>query len=440
MIKNYKLVLAALLLSGSLSLKAQTWEPVGPGNYTSSVSSIVFDGTDIYANGNYQNGSDVFSYGKFSGGQWHALGAWKGVSGGIGVVNCALKVGDDIYVGGVFTDGAGNPNMDRIARWNISTQTWHPVGTGLNQYVNSIVQMGSDIIVGGKFTNAGGDPNADFVAKWDGVSWSAISPVVISTSSFTSVNALAVNGNDLYIGGNFENAAGNPAIDYLTRWDGNSFNNVGGWAGQVGAVFSMDIASNGDLYIGGEFPLKAAKFDGANWTSLGSPTAINQLVREIKVIGSDVYIGGNFTDVEGIATADYIAKFDGTNWSDVGGGLNAYVSKIVSYSGNLYVGGNFTDAGGDVTADKFVKLGISTSILEEQNKTNTIIYPNPTNGIVSIQFTNNNSTTIELYNVIGERLISEQINQSKHTIDISNYPNGVYFLKADGNMTKIIKQ
>ncbi|MCL4857354.1 MAG: T9SS type A sorting domain-containing protein [Flavobacteriales bacterium] len=60
--------------------------------------------------------------------------------------------------------------------------------------------------------------------------------------------------------------------------------------------------------------------------------------------------------------------------------------------------------------------------------------------MVTIQLINNNSKAIELYNVIGERLTSEQINQSRHSIDISNYPNGVYFLKVDGNITKIIKQ
>ncbi|MBE7443446.1 MAG: T9SS type A sorting domain-containing protein [Flavobacteriales bacterium] len=436
--KIYKLLSVALVLSGSLTLNAQTWEPIGNGT-TASVSTIIIDGNDIYANGNYQNGSDVFSYGKFSGGQWFPLGNWKGVSGGIGVVNCALKVGDDIYVGGVFIDGAGNPDMDRIARWNITTQTWHPLGTGLNQYVNSIVQMGSDIIVGGKFTNAGGDANADFVAKWDGSSWSALSSTVISTSSFTSVNALAVSGSDLYIGGNFENAAGNSAIDYITKWDGNSFSSVGGWSGQVGAVFTMDIATNGDLYIGGEFPLRAAKFDGTNWSILGSPTAINQLVREIKVVGSDVYIGGNFTDVAGVATADYIARFDGTNWYDVGGGLNAYVAEIVSNSGDLYVGGNFTDAGGNTIADKIVKIGISTAI-EETTKTNATVFPNPTNGIVYVTMENNVSTAVELYNVVGEKLSSDKIQGNTYQLNLTSYPSGVYFLKLNNKTTKILKK
>lgn len=434
----YKSLSISLVLSASLTLNAQTWNPIGNGT-SATVSTIIIDGNDIYANGSYQNGPDVFSYGKFSGGQWFPLGNWKGISGGIGVVNCALKVGDDIYVGGNFNDGAGDPNMDKIARWNITTQTWHPLGTGLNSYVNAIVQMGSDIIVGGKFTNAGGDANADYIAKWDGSSWSAVSSTVISTSSFASVNALAVSGSDLYIGGNIENMAGNSAIDYLAKWDGSSYSSVGGWGAQIGGIFTMDIATNGDLYIGGEFPLKAAKFDGTNWSILGSSTAINQKVRKIKVVGTDIYIGGDFTNVAGIATADYIARFDGTNWHDVGGGLNAYVTEIVPNSGDLYVGGNFTDAGGNTLADKIARFGISTAI-EETTKTNAIVFPNPTNGIVYVTMENNVSTTVELYNVVGEKLSSDKIQGNSYQLNLTSYPSGVYFLKLNNKTTKIIKE
>src|SRR5690606_18744356 len=146
-------------------------------------------------------------------------------------------------------------------------------------------------------------------------------------------------------------------------------------------------------------------------------------INVIEVVGTDVYIGGTFNDVKGITEADNIARYDGSSWNSVAGGLNNTVRKIVASGGDLYVGGLFTDAGGDATADKFVKIGVTTSILEKETNDNTIVYPNPTNGVVTIQLTNNSSTTIELYNVIGERLISEQINQSKPIIDITNYPN-----------------
>jgi hypothetical protein len=41
--------------------------------------------------------------------------------------------GSDVYVGGVFTDAGGNPNADRIARWDGSA--WQALGGGLNNAV-----------------------------------------------------------------------------------------------------------------------------------------------------------------------------------------------------------------------------------------------------------------------------------------------------------------
>lgn len=438
----FKLLSVALVLSGNLTLNAQTWIPVGPGSYSSTTSAIVIDGSDIYANNTFISGADVFSFGRLTAGTWNALGNWKGFPNGIGSVNCALKVGDDIYVGGSFTDGSGNPDMDKIARWNTITNTWHAMGQGLsNGYVNDIIQFGSDIIIVGKFTDAGGNPNADYIAKWDGTSWSAATSTLISTNSFTSVNTVAVKDNELYFGGNFENAGGNAAADFLTKWDGSSFQDVYGWGAQIGAVHEITFDGN-DLYVGGEFPIKIAKHNGTTWDLMDNFSVASgaSQINVIEVVGTDVYIGGTFNDVKGITEADNIARYDGSSWNAVAGGLNNTVRKIVASGGDLYVGGLFTDAGGDATADKFVKIGVSTSILEKETNDNTIVYPNPTNGVVTIQLTNNNSKAIELYNVIGELLILNQTNQSKHTIDISNYPNGVYFLKVDGNITKFIKQ
>ncbi|MCC7331596.1 MAG: T9SS type A sorting domain-containing protein [Flavobacteriales bacterium] len=440
MIKNYKLVLTAFFLSGSILLKAQTWTPIGAGNYTSTTSAIAFDGNDIYANNTLTVGSDVFSFGKFSSNAWSVLGDWKGVPNGIGVVNCAIKIGDDIYVGGNFTDAAGNSNMDRIARWNTISNTWHALDMGLNSYVTEMVQMGTDLIVAGKFTNAGGDPNADYIAKWNGTQWSAISSTAISASNFTVVSALAVNGTDLYIGGNFENAGGNPAADYITRFDGTTFHDVYGWGGQVGAVYEITFDNN-NLYIGGEFPMKIAKHNGTVWGSIDnfSVGSGSSWISEIDVFGSDIYIGGKFIDAKGITDADNIAKFDGTTWSAVAGGLNDEVFEIVIYGGEMYVGGKFTDAGGNVSADKFVKLGINTSI-KENDLSSISVYPNPTNGIVQVVIENNTPKTIELFNVIGEKLISNKIQSNQHQLDLTAYPTGVYFLKIDDKTTKIIKQ
>lgn len=60
---------------------------------------------------------------------------------------------------------------------------------------------------------------------------------------------------------------------------------------------------------------------------------------------SDLYVGGFFTDIAGVAAAN-VAHFDGTNWSPVGGGVDNWVSDVqVLASGDLVVAGAFTNAG-----------------------------------------------------------------------------------------------
>ena len=66
----------------------------------------------------------------------------------------------------------------------------------------------------------------------------------------------------------------------------------------------------------------------------------------IAVFGSDLYVGGAFTNVAGVANTANIAKWDGNNWSSVGGGVNDYVSVLYAKGNQLYVGGSFTETGG----------------------------------------------------------------------------------------------
>jgi len=73
--------------------------------------------------------------------------------------------------------------------------------------------------------------------------------------------------------------------------------------------------------------------------------------------------------------------------------------------------------------------GIKTIDLSTKNNTSIIIYPNPSQGVFNLSSTAN----IEVYNVVGALLL--QTNKTK-TIDLSNEPNGIYFIKLNGVLTK----
>src|SRR5438552_2853060 len=64
---------------------------------------------------------------------------------------------------------------------------------------------------------------------------------------------------------------------------------------------------------------------------------------------SDLYAGGGFTGAGGNA-ANFIAKWDGTNWTALGSGVNRPVYALALSGNDLYSGGYFITAGGKVSA------------------------------------------------------------------------------------------
>ena len=75
----------------------------------------------------------------------------------------------------------------------------------------------------------------------------------------------------------------------------------------------------------------------------------------------------------------------------------------------------------------------NTSVENKINKFN--IYPNPTKGIVELQGING-SFKVDLYDYAGKYLQST----SHSSIDLSNYPSGIYLLKvAYGDKTQELR-
>ena len=131
---------------------------------------------------------------------------------------------------------------------------------------------------------------------------------------------------------------------------------MGGLPGTDGIVSAAVVDGYGNLYIGGTFTVAGntmaaniAKWDGSNWSALGS--GMNTSVLALAVSGTNLYAGGRFTNAGGSAAA-YIAKWDGTSWSAFGSGLvgtyDPFVSALAVSGTGLYVGGRFTMAGGGV--------------------------------------------------------------------------------------------
>jgi len=221
-----------------------------------------------------------------------------------------------------------------------------------------VAAAGTGLYVGGNFTNAGGI-SANRIAKWDGVQWSALGR---GTSNGIDLPVLAIAASPagaLYAGGNFSQAGGVSA-SRIAKWDGTNWSALGSGLTSEGWIDAIAIAPNGDVYAGGMFSSvgginanNIARWDGTNWWDVGggvTDAPFSAVVKTIVVAGSSLYVGGCF-DMAGSVPAVAIARWDGSTWVPVGGGVaypgfNPAVYSLALDGTNLFVGGAFTQAGG----------------------------------------------------------------------------------------------
>ena len=168
---------------------------------------------------------------------WSALG--DGLTGASYARVNALTVSDGyLYAGGSFSS-AGKIAANNLARWNLTSKTWTPLGAGVLGQVNAIA-VGPDgqIYVGGYFTRAGA-VGAQYVARWNpsNTAWSGLGSGVntVNASYYpTTVNAIAAHPNgDLFVGGSF-NRAGGLVANGLARWSNDAWSALG--AGVTGGT------------------------------------------------------------------------------------------------------------------------------------------------------------------------------------------------------------
>jgi trimeric autotransporter adhesin len=289
-------------------------------------------------------------------------------------------VGNDVYMGGVFdAHTTGTDYVDHIAVYHGSNGTLTALpGGGVNGEVWAFAVQGTNLYVGGLFSRSTADPivfQLNGVAKYDTVTqaWSALPDYGLSP---TLIYAMAVQGNDLYVGGNFTQTSDGVVknLNHIARYDIqlNTWNPLSG-NGLNGKVNAL-AATPSFLYVGGEF----TDIYGSSTNSFGHITMYDGTwhalpygglmgrVDVLTAVGNDVYIGGLFTrttDPLNIITLNHIAKFDGAWHALPNDGLNSPVNAIAVLGNTLYAGGHFsTTADGAVTGlNRIAKLALSAT-------------------------------------------------------------------------------
>src|ERR1041384_3098149 len=98
----------------------------------------------------------------------------------------------------------------------------------------------------------------------------------------------------------------------------------------------VGLAFGGILFIQAAYvQAGSTTFSDANWVGMGGLAGVNGTVFAAVADGSgNLYVGGTFT-IAGSVFATNIAKWDGTNWSPLGSGLDNTVFALTISSGDL---------------------------------------------------------------------------------------------------------
>ncbi len=73
---------------------------------------------------------------------------------------------------------------------------------------------------------------------------------------------------------------------------------------------------------------------------------------------------------------------------------------------------------------------LNTGLVGNNAEMGFSIFPNPSSGIFIIKNENLKIKTVEVYNLVGEKVLKSEINNPTSAIDLSDQPNGIYFINV----------
>ena len=326
----------------------------GPPGVNAQAYGIAAIGNKIYVVGVFTAAGNTEAWGAagFDGTNWFPLNGGLPGGGVDPVVICAAADNNYLYAGGIFTN-ADDPTANDTARWDGTT--W--AGVGIQGLIETAKRNGSNLYFGGVFSGSTNITSTNIIG-WDGTNWFALGSGLGGNGFnpfFGSVNCLAFQGNNVYAGGNFSYSGGT-SMTNIAYWDGTAWHAMGNpFNGTVDALQFY----GGYLYAGGGFTnstlhlTNIARWDGSVWSAVPGGGG-NDLVSDFATDGTNLYVGGYFTQIGGIAASN-VCMFNGSTWTSLGTGLHFFqtglgqVNKLLWWSNQLYVAGGF-DRAGNVSA------------------------------------------------------------------------------------------
>jgi len=277
--------------------------------------------------------------------------------------------GSDVVAGGTFTN-AGGVSRRNLAAIDLNTGQATafkpPLNTAAADFgvVNSVVITDDGLVwAGGAFDTEAPGPRFG-LAAFDAGSGAIASFNRQASGGFSGIVTLAASGTTVYVGGGFNSIGG------ASRRNLAAVRNVPGTDGTV-LPFDPDIngvvrtlAVDGDtLYLGGQFSEVNAGLAAllAERNNLAAVDATNGLARPwdpnthgqvhaLALTGDTVYAGGEFDRVNGSTPRQRVAAFDRQNgaaraWDP---GADGPVLSLAAHGSSVFAGGDFAHVNGSV--------------------------------------------------------------------------------------------
>ncbi len=272
-------------------------------------------------------------------------------------VNALAISGSRLIIGGDFTSvngvsGAGRTYLSAVNLSNGSNVSW---SASVNSTVFALAVDGSgNVFAGGSFTFSGAS-SRQRLAKF---SSSGTLNAWIKHANSTVTSLAILNSSSRLLAGGYFTTIGSTTSQYIAKLSTTDNTNapVSGWNPEPNGNVNAILVDGGKVYFGGNFntiftnstPVSRASLaavDSANGISTALPfdKGVNNWVSTLLLNGSELYVGGSFTQADG-ATAAHLCSFSTTGTGSILTSdylMNDYVSTLSLSGGKLLAGGGF---------------------------------------------------------------------------------------------------
>ncbi len=368
-----------------------------------------------------------------------------GTGSGTTIYTTAIQSDGKIIIGGAFTSYNG-ATINRIARLNSdgSTDAGFDPGMGANNIVyTTALQSDGKIVIGGAFTSYNGTAR-NYTARVNtngsldiGFNPGTGANNIIYTTGIQSDGKIIVGGFFTSYNGTLRNR-----IAGLNS-DGNLDAAFDPGSGANNTIQTTAIQSDGKIIIGGAF----TSYNGSGKNRVTRIFTASSLPLTLLSFGgsrsgSDNYL--QWQTANEVNTKKFIVEKSSTGNSFTGiatvaaqgtGNSNYTYIDNAKQTGVVYYRLKMVDADNRFTYSSIIKIA--------NQAINTLaVFPNPAKDYINVTVNNSMiNKQIILTNLQGAQLQRIKINSQSFTINMSNYPGGIYLLKIENlEVMKIVKE